>query len=74
MSANAYCGCCGGYRKKGSLSGHRCPERALRSIDAANTKAANDDENGTAHAFLIFRPWTERLAKGFDLMSDEEII
>jgi len=64
-----YCAICGRELE----DGHKCPEKTLRGIDAANRAALNaediDLDNtpvGTTH------PWWERLKDGFEAVNHDE--
>ena len=71
-----YCPICGVKIGSTNHTGHRCPNRSYAAIDAANTRAIDeeDDQEGNA-AFGTYekRPWSEKLAIGFEILhlSDE---
>jgi len=65
ITTSFYCEICGRSTMKG---GHRCPEFVLRAIDAANTRAENQ-EFETVASEPFHRTESRRIAEGFFLLS-----
>lgn len=68
-SSSRYCPICGG-KGANTLKGHRCRESVLRAIDAANTRAGDEELAATGREPL-WRTERRRLAEGFNMMGDD---
>lgn len=71
------CSICGASVLKAHDLKHRCPERTLSAIDAANSRAWNEeitppDERVASDTNQFWRTFAYRLHEGARLMRDED--
>ncbi len=68
MNPYQHCPICG---VKMNASGHRCSEKVLRGIEAANTRAENEDDLPSDRR-EFWRTQAQRLNEGLRMMESEE--
>jgi hypothetical protein len=65
--------CCPICGKKDATATHRCKPSTYSAIDAANTRAANNDDRRSDQTWYPpSRDYTLRLKEGFRLLADDE--
>lgn len=68
MYGTGECPICGG--KLSYMHSHRCPPSTIRSIDAANRRAENDEDSPEGKE-PFYRTEGRRIAEGFEMMGGD---